>query len=204
MPIGYSKGTFKKMHNQCIYQKTIFLIIPFILETLFITENNGKNSKGFNIKPQYRWNLVPLVLLGFGGFLFLYLSFTLKVYVLLPIGLIFTGLLAWLLIRLKKSNKKEEFVREQFYRTTNCAIMPEWLLSETFNNFYSSLQEHYKQYFNSSDWKNEMEYLKPSDVKFPFAFCLTYMENIINRNKSANKNMVKKLMSNKSLQKERT
>jgi len=66
MPIGYQKALFKKMHDQCIYQKTIFIIFPFVQETKFFVENNENGSRGFDIKPQYSWGNAGMALLGMG------------------------------------------------------------------------------------------------------------------------------------------
>ena len=139
MPIGYQKALFKKMHDQCVYQKTIFIIFPFVQETKFLIENNENGSSGFDIKPQYSWGNAGMALLGMGAGIFIMLALMLSEYELLPIGLVFTALLVWCIIERKKSNKKEKFVREQFYQTMGCCIMPEWLMQlRTYRNRFQS------------------------------------------------------------------
>ena len=89
-------------------------------------------------------------------------------------------LLFWYIVLLRKTSPQEKFIREQFYKTTGYYIMPEWMLADTFYNFYDSMKENYIKRFKSDNWQEIIKTLNPNEDDFAISFCLTYMENHLN------------------------
>jgi hypothetical protein len=193
--IGTSFGApVKKLNNQFVTNKVLYLGLPVApLNTMFATEKTSNGVKGFEIKGQYSsflklW-VILLSVIGAGfGFT---VGFVAEEPLFIIVGVIFLALFIGSFFMWKVS-ETEKFIREQFYKALGAALLPEWLFQETFDKFFLSLQNYYKQTYNASDWRNAVEFLKTSDAKFSLAFCLTYMENISNRNQSYNKKLVEK------------
>ncbi|MDR1553509.1 MAG: hypothetical protein LBS69_08630 [Prevotellaceae bacterium] len=191
--LGTSFGApVKKLNNQFVTNKVLYLGLPIApLNTMFVIEKTSNGVKGFEIKGQYSsffklWVILLSVIGAWFGFI---VGFVGKEPLFIIVGVIFLALFIGSFFMWKVS-ETEKFIREQFYKTLGTALMPEWLLEETFDKFFLLLQDHYKQQYSALDWGNVVKNLKVSDAKFPLAFCLTYMKNIRNGNKLSNKNLV--------------
>lgn len=184
----------KHMHKQCIVNKVLFLGLPIApLATFYAEKRDGQRIEGFRIKATiipflWAW-LFLLGLLGFvaGVFCFIEENSLLGTVVLVLSAGVLTGG-----IFLQRNSKREKYVREQFYRSLNLAVMPEWLLEETFHQLFFSLQEEYIGRCQLPDWRIQLERLRSSEDIFPLTFCLTYMENIIRGEDASNRFLVAK------------
>ncbi|GHV55839.1 hypothetical protein FACS1894182_01040 [Bacteroidia bacterium] len=160
---------------------------------MFITEKTSEGEmKGFDIEsqPLFRlryYGMIIGILAIFASIVWVgvEIAFLPILILIISIGL-FVGLFF-----ITNSDSKEKYVREQFYKTIGCSIMPEWLFEYEFNNFYQAMQEKYTQHFG--DYNTLYLVIKdfhPNVDGFALLFCLSYMDNVKDGKKIANKALV--------------
>jgi hypothetical protein len=193
--IIYQQGNMalKKQNNQFILAnfRCVLMLFLSIEDVMFITEKTSDGEmKGFDIDTQslFRLRYYGVLISGIVAIfasLFLIvvaISFLSILILIFSIGL-FVGTFF-----ITKSNSKEKFVREQFYKTIGCCIMPEWLYDYEFNNFYQAMQEKYTQHFGDFNALGiVIKNYQPNVDGFSLLFCLSYMDNVKNGKKIANK-----------------
>lgn len=169
---------------------------------MLVTEVEGENVKGLYIKepPKLssfrtlrKFSIVCAVLM-------LYVTIVMHhadiraAFIIFIISIILCSVFIYLAVyswRRIKTTPEERFIREQFHKIFGYYVMPEWLLNETFKDFYQSIKEHYVNCTNSSDWQENLKRLNPNDDGFAITFCLTYMDNVWEEQESANKALLK-------------
>lgn len=206
----FSRGT-KKQEGQHVASKLFFLGLPWgVVNTFLVTARDGNGVSGLKLKTQYKtllhWWLwiAGLILLTISivglvewfsyqedsGYLMYSLMY------LIPAIIIAWGI--YKLIAGGKTTPYEKFVREQFHKTMGFYVMPEWLQGDTFDDFHNAMREHYIKVTNNTNWREALNNLVPGQDGFAISFCLSYMDNLKNNEKTANKALVEHHRNNKN------
>jgi len=184
----------KKQGGQYIASKLLWIGLPWgIISTFLVTEKSGNSIQGLKIKIQYKillliWGVI-LALLGFGFGIALIVMDDIVIAYLLFLGAIGIFMI-YKYIQLQRTTPQEMFVRKQLFKVMGYYVMPEWLLSKTFNDFYNVMKEHYMKCTNTDNWQDALKRLNIDEDAFAITFCLTYMDNIKGKNCLANTNLI--------------